>query len=116
MSLSVQPIIARIKAARVKKGLSQRALSAKTGIPQSHLCRIERGEVDPQISTIVEIARVLELEFTFVPGTLLNVLVALERADEISRTGDAPIPMYRLEKDEEDEDDEANYPPFKVRF
>ncbi len=68
-----------LTAARRRAGLSQRALGAKLGIAQSHLSKIERAAVDPQVSSLVEIARALGLELMFVPRQLVPALQALQR-------------------------------------
>jgi len=75
----VYPLIAALIAARQRAGLSQRALGAKLGISQSHLSKIERAAVDPQMSSLVEIARVLGLELMLVPKQLIPAVQALER-------------------------------------
>jgi transcriptional regulator with XRE-family HTH domain len=38
--------------ARRRAGLTQRQLSAKAGIPQETIARIERGRVDPRVTTL----------------------------------------------------------------
>ncbi len=68
-----------LKAARLGKALTQRALSEKVGIPQGHLSKIESGEVDPRLSSLIEIARALDYEIAFVPRTLLPTIQSLER-------------------------------------
>ncbi len=95
----IQEIMATLKAARKKKGLSQRALSAKVGIPQSHISKIEKGMVDLQTSSLIQIARVLDLEVVLVSRTHLSTVQALQNASFTSKS----IPMYRL-TDEEEED------------
>src|SRR5258708_8300464 len=72
-------IAATLTAARHRAGLSQRALGAKLGIAQSHLSKIERAAVDPQVSSLVEIARALGLELMFVPKQLVPAVQALQR-------------------------------------
>jgi transcriptional regulator with XRE-family HTH domain len=72
-------LITALTAARHRAGLSQRALSEKVGLAQSHLSKIERGAVDPQISSLMEIARVLGLELMLVPTQLVPALQALKR-------------------------------------
>jgi transcriptional regulator with XRE-family HTH domain len=78
-------IAGAVKAARLEKALSQRALSGKVGIPQGHLSKIENGEVDPRLSSVIEIARALDYEIALVPRTLLPAIQSLERG--ISQTG-----------------------------
>src|SRR5476649_2893993 len=70
MSYAGEHIIAALKAAREELNLSQRAMSAKTGVPQSHISKIENGAVDIQLSSLIELARVLGLELTLVPRRL----------------------------------------------
>jgi transcriptional regulator with XRE-family HTH domain len=41
-----------VRHARRSAGLTQRQLAAKAGIPQETIARIERGRVDPRISTL----------------------------------------------------------------
>jgi len=41
-----------VREARRRANLTQRQLSAKAGIPQETIARIERGRVDPRIGTI----------------------------------------------------------------
>jgi predicted transcriptional regulator len=41
-----------LKHARRGAGLTQRALAAKTGVPQETIARIETARVDPRISTL----------------------------------------------------------------
>lgn len=49
-------ISGRIKEARKSVGLTQAELSAKAGIPQSHISRLERGEHSPTTKTVRKIA------------------------------------------------------------
>jgi transcriptional regulator with XRE-family HTH domain len=41
-----------VREARRRAGLTQRQLSAKAGIPQETIARIERGRVDPRVHTL----------------------------------------------------------------
>lgn len=54
--------------ARNEKNLTQAELAARTGIRQSNISRIEKGQVVPSISTLCKIARGLgkQLEIKFV--------------------------------------------------
>ena len=73
------PVITALTAARHRAGLSQRALADKVGLAQSHISKIERGAVDPQITSLLEIARALSLELSLVPISLMPALQALVR-------------------------------------
>ena len=75
----LMPIITALTTARHRAGLSQRALADKVGLAQSHISKIERGAVDPQTTSLVEIARVLGLELSLVPTPLVPALRALVR-------------------------------------
>src|SRR5208282_2503382 len=78
----IRPIAETLKAARKRKGLSQRALAAKIGSPQSYISRIENAGVDLQTSSLVEIARALDLELLLVPRRMLPAIHAMQRAGE----------------------------------
>jgi transcriptional regulator with XRE-family HTH domain len=82
MTPALQTFVQTIKAAREKKGLSQRALAAKIGVPQSHISKIEAGVVDLQTSSLIEIARALDLELMLIPRALLPAAQALQRGTE----------------------------------
>lgn len=95
-----QEIAESIKAARKKLGLSQRALSAIAGIPQSHISKIEQGKVDLQTSSLIEIARALELELVLVPRQYLSAIQAIQGG--LLNTS-KQIPAYRLDEEEEND-------------
>ena len=82
MSYAIEYIAGSLKAARERKGLSQRTLSAKAGVPQSHLSKIENGAVDLRLSSLVELARVLDLELTLVQRKKLPAVRAIIRGDD----------------------------------
>ena len=62
MSYVTEQILESLREARVRKGFSQRELSARSGVPQSHISKIESGSVDLRISSLIALARVLDLE------------------------------------------------------
>ena len=64
---AIEPMIRRLRKARGARKLSQRAPSAKAGLPQGHISRIEAGEVDLKLSSLVGLARALDLEPMLVP-------------------------------------------------
>ena len=99
MSYSVEHIARVIKAARKKKGLSQRALSAKIGIPQSHISRIENGAVDLKTSSLIELSRALDLELTLVPRRLVPAVRGLLRSAETSAGAPSKNPIETAARD-----------------
>lgn len=103
MNSTGQHIIAALRVAREKKALSQRALSARAGMPQSHISRMERGMVDLQLSSLVELARVLDLEIMAVPRKLVPAVEAIVRGEASSSQADGPKvrPAYTLDEDDD---------------
>jgi transcriptional regulator with XRE-family HTH domain len=79
MPEKLHQIVARLIVARHRAGLSQRALGATVGLAQSHISKIERAAVDPQVSNLVEIARALDLELMLIPTQLVPAVQALRR-------------------------------------
>lgn len=98
MSYSIEHLGIILKKARISKGLSQRALSVKVGIPQSHISNIENGLIDLQASNLIEISRALELELMLVPRVLVPTVQSLLRG--IEDKASKPRPMYQLEEEE----------------
>lgn len=97
---SNEEIGARLKKARLQKKWSQRTLSLSVGIPQSHISKIENGAVDLQTSSLIQLARILDLELMLVPRQLVPSFQALMR--ERQKGASESIPMYRLEEEEDD--------------
>lgn len=107
MPHAIKELVATLRQARVRKGLTQRGLSAKTGVPQSHISRIESGAVDIRVASLIELARTLELELVLVPRQHMTAVRAITRDDRLApdrsgADGTSPRPAYTL--DDEDED------------
>ena len=104
----LQPIATLLKSARERKGLSQRALGKRVGLPQSHISKIENAAVDLQTTNLMQIARALDLELTLVPRATLPAVQSLQETLNTSghSTTGAPakrLPAYRLTDDEEED-------------
>lgn len=80
MSARIDEIAASIRAARQAKALTQKQLGQRVGLPQSHISKIEKGVVDLQLSSLVEIARALDLELKLVPRKALAAVEGAVRA------------------------------------
>lgn len=116
---SVAPIAAALKAARQARKLTQRELGEKTGTPQSHISAIEAGRVDLTTSSLIELARALELELVLVPRSFVPAIRGLIRApEEVGDNGralrnaaahthvtDVPVPPAYTLDDDDDEGD-----------
>ncbi len=94
MSYSTDHFAIALKNAREAKGLSQRALSELVGVPQSHISKIESGGVDVRVSSLVELARVLDLELTLVPRKSVPAVDSIIR----STSGASPQPSSATRK------------------
>ncbi len=79
MNHASEEIIEALKNARKARGLSQRALSERTGVPQSHISKIEQGNADIRLSSLIELARALELELKLVPRKALPAVESVLR-------------------------------------
>lgn len=79
MVYATEHIANTLRDARKTRGLSQRALGAKAGVPQSHISKIENGAVDLRTSSLVELARVLDLELMLVPRKAIPAVQAIVR-------------------------------------
>ncbi len=77
MTYATEDILRTLRKARAQAGLSQRDLSARIGVPQSHISKIESGATDLRLSSLVELARALDYELVLVPRALLPAVEAI---------------------------------------
>jgi transcriptional regulator with XRE-family HTH domain len=84
VSYQAEAFAQSLRQARRQKGWSQRDLSGKAGIPQAHISRIESGAVDVKVSTLVELARLLDLELVLAPRSSIPAVESLIREAEAS--------------------------------
>ena len=87
-------ILQALKSARKDKKLNQAELGGKLGLPQSHISKIEQGITDPRLSTIRDMARMLDLELILVPRILLPAL------DVVLHGKDPHEPMWLPDEEE----------------
>ncbi len=57
-----------LRAARTKLGLTQEEVAERSGVQAGEVSRIERGQRDPQVSTLERLAAAVEVA----PGRLLD--------------------------------------------
>jgi transcriptional regulator with XRE-family HTH domain len=84
MSYVAADIASALRAARESKGLTQRELSKLVDVPQSHISKIESGLVDLRVSSLIELARALELEVILVPRKSLPAVQSVVRSTAAS--------------------------------
>lgn len=89
MNYKTEDLALQIRQAREKAAMSQRDLSARSGVTQSHISQIESGKLSPGIGTMVDIGRALELELIFVPKRSMSAVNSLIQ-DTPSRRGPSP--------------------------
>ena len=64
-------------------------MSEKAGVPQGHISKIENGAVDLRLSSLIELARVLDLELTLVPRKTVPAIQSIVRSSEGSASRSA---------------------------
>ncbi len=57
--------------------MSQRKLGMRVGLTQARISRIEGGQVDPRLSSVVELARGVGFELMLVPRRVVPAALAL---------------------------------------
>jgi transcriptional regulator with XRE-family HTH domain len=96
-----------IRLRRRQLHLSQVELGKRVGMPQSQIARIERGDSDLRLSTVLELARVLGLEPMLIPKQLVpavSYMIAPKSSGE-AKAAAAPEPRL-VGNAPEDADDE----------
>ena len=106
MIYAIEYLTQALQRARKGKRLSQRALSQKVGMPQAQISKIENAAVDLKVSSLIALARALDLEVVLVPRQLLSAvthLVSLSEKPESDAQRQKPV--YRLDEQGEDGDE-----------
>lgn len=103
-----ESIIKSLRARRKGQGLTLRGLAQKVGSTHSHIARIESGTTDPKLSTVIELARTLELEVMLIPRQLVPVVQSLVRGAAKRKEEDeeesTPRAAYALTEDEDEDE------------
>jgi HTH-type transcriptional regulator/antitoxin HipB len=103
MPANLAPDLTReIRLQRKRRGLSQADLGRRLRMPQSQIARIEKGDSDIRLSTLVEMARALDLEPMLVPKHLISPVRYMIDAPTEARPGAPKL----VGNDPEDVDDE----------
>lgn len=80
MAYQSEELIRDVQGQRIKAGLSQRALAARSGLTQAHISQIETGRLEPGLSSFIQMARALDLEVVLVPKKLLPAVEGVLRS------------------------------------
>ena len=106
MNYAAEHIARELRKAREEKGLSQRELGRKAGVPQGHISKIENCAVDLRVSSLVALARALDLELALVPRKSLPAVKSLVRGSFADAFPDiklqVPQPLYSLDEEGDD--------------
>lgn len=99
MSYQSEDLVAQLRNARESRGISQRALSGRTGMTQSHISNIESGTVEPGLSSLITLARALEQELILVPRKLVpaveGIMQAQTKNDLSPKTGTVAMELLQ---------------------
>lgn len=79
-------LIEQLRLARKDEGITQRELSARTGLTQSNISLIENGSTEPGLKTVVQLARALNLELMLVPKRYVPAVTGIIRQQSQSST------------------------------
>ena len=100
MSYATEDVVSTLRTAREAKGLSQRELSAKSGVPQGHISKIENGAVDLRVSSLIALARILDLELLLVPRKSVSAVQSIARSVAAGVSTESVRPAYSLDEDD----------------
>jgi len=89
----VKNLAETLRKARLAKGLTQAQLSDLLQAGQSYLSQVERGKHDIKTSTLIEWARVLDLEVMLIPRQHVPAVSYLNRSDKSAQSEELP-PAY----------------------
>lgn len=99
MEEKIEHIAYELKKARQNKQLSQRDLSARVGLPQAQISKIESGSVSPRLTSLTELARALDLEVMLVPRKFVPAVQAITRgADGAPPSSDVKRATHELKR------------------
>jgi len=80
MAYQSESLISQAREIREASGVSQRALSERAGLTQSHISQIESGKMEPGLSSFIDMTRALDLELMLVPKKLVPAVLGLVKA------------------------------------
>lgn len=99
MSYKGEEIVRGLKRARLGAGLSQRALAERSGVTQSHISQIENGSTEPGLSSLIDLARALDMEVMLIPRKRTPAVSSLIDAQPVIPSQD-PLFQKAMERAE----------------
>jgi HTH-type transcriptional regulator/antitoxin HipB len=94
-----------IRLQRHRKGMSQTQLGKALNKPQSYIARVETGATDVRLSTLTEIARILDLEPILIPKHLVPSVRYMIEAPQQSSAMAPRLVGNKPEEADQDHDD-----------
>ena len=93
MSYQSESLTEQAREVREASGVSQRALSERAGLTQSHISQIESGKMEPGLSSFIDMTRALDLELCFHPLALttdtgMHAYTAVTHGNGLQTTAD----------------------------
>jgi len=93
----MEALIKELRIARKKKGFTQSVLAQRIGLPQGHISSIEQGKIDLRVSTLIQMARILDYEVMLVPRQLNSLVKAMIEEKE----GIESEPLWQPDEEED---------------
>lgn len=101
LTYKTEHITQQLRTTREARKMSQRELSARSGLTQSHISQIERGTMEPGLGSLVDVARALDLEIVLAPKKLMpairNILDSIATSNDIVPSDQRKL-VRRLER------------------
>ena len=90
----------RIKAARIRARLSQRALARQLGVSAMAVCKYERGEIRPHSNVLNRMAEILKVDtdFFFRSPSVRVVQMLFSEEETISQAMESELRVYLEEE------------------
>ena len=101
MNYATEDLVRALKKARLKRKMSQRELSQRTGIPQGQISNIENNTVDLRVSTLMAMVFALDFDLALIPRAMKPVIKSILNPPDPNMPRK---PLYSL--DDEEYDDE----------
>ncbi|HLS50991.1 MAG TPA: helix-turn-helix transcriptional regulator [Burkholderiaceae bacterium] len=102
MRYHLEPFAQALRDARLAQNLSQRELSKLSRVPQPHISKIERNQVDLRLSSFIALANALGLHVNLVPHRAMpavqSIMRQMARGSAASSTPEQQ-PAYSLDDD-----------------